>query len=114
MAREELDNNGRAGAKKMLVLMTDGKANYVNGRYSTSGARTYVLNEAQLSADRHYPIVTISLGAGADTSLMEQVAEITSSKDFAIPGGQTVAEYAEELRQVFHDIAEDRPLAIVQ
>ncbi len=112
--RVELDDHGRLGAQKMIVLMTDGKANWVDGDYDTSAAKQYVLDEAQLCADRRYPIVTISLGAGADTQLMEQVAEITAAANFVVPGGQAVAEYSEDLKEVFHDIADDRPLKLVQ
>jgi len=113
-ARVELDQYGRHGAFKMIVLITDGKANWVNGGYSTEGARQYVLSEAQLAAARRYPIVTISLGAGADTSLMQQVAELTESTHFVVPGNQTVEEYSEDLKQVFHDIAGQRPLQLVK
>jgi hypothetical protein len=113
-AREELDQHGRLGAFKMIVLITDGNANWVNGGYNTQGARQYVLDEAQLAADRRYPIVTISLGAGADTWLMQQVAEITESTHFIVPGGQSVEEYSEDLKQVFHDIAGQRPLQLVK
>ncbi len=113
-AREELDENGRSGAFKLIILMTDGNANWVNGGYSTSGADAYVMSEAQECLDRKYPVVTVSLGAGADTSIMEAVAELTNGTHFNVPGGQSVDDYSEDLQEVFHNIASDRPLKIVQ
>jgi len=113
-AREELDANARTGAFKMIVVMTDGNANWVNGGYNTWAARQYVIDEANLAADSHYRIVTISLGAHADTSLMEQVAEIGNGTHFVIPGGQSVQDYTEDLIEIFHNIAKDRPLKLVK
>lgn len=113
-ARQHLESAGRPGAFKMIVLLTDGQANWVNGGNNESGARQYVLSEANLAADAGFPVVTVSLGAGADTSLMNQVAEITGGTHFNVPGGQTVAEYRSDLMEVFREIADDRPLKIVR
>ncbi len=113
-AREELEENGRDGAFKLIILMTDGNANWVDGDYDTSGADAYVMSEAQKCLDNKYPVVTVSLGAGADTSIMEAVAELTNGTHFNVPGGQSVDDYSEDLQEVFHDIASDRPLKIVQ
>ena len=73
-AREELDDNSRAGAFKMIVLMTDGQANYPN----SSTADDDLMDEAELCADNGYPVVTISLGSGADDDLMQDVADETN------------------------------------
>lgn len=114
-ARVHLDQYGRAGAFKMIVLMTDGKANWVDGGYDTSGAEQYVLGEADACGESHYPIVTISLGAGADTDLMAEVAERShEGEHFNVPGNQSVAEYSAELLEVFREIADARPLKLVQ
>ena len=113
-ARDELDARARPGAFKMIVLLTDGVANWNNGGVNQSAARDAVIHEAYLAADRKYVIVTISLGAGADKNLMQQVADITSGSHFNIPGGQTVEEYAEDLTEVFQKIASHRPLRLVQ
>ncbi len=110
-AREELENNARGGAFKMIVLMTDGIANRPS---DTSTARAYALEQAQICADNHFPIVTISLGAGADTGLMDQIANMTGGVHFNVPGGQTVAEYEKDLKDVFRQIADDRPLKLVK
>lgn len=114
VAREELDVRARPGAYKMIVLMTDGVANWHNGGVNSSAARDAVINEAHLAAEKGYVIVTISMGAGADTNLMQQVADITQGSHFNIPGGKTGDEYAEELTEVFQKIAGYRPLRLVQ
>lgn len=114
VAREELDVRSRPGAYKMMVLMTDGVANWHNGGVNSRAARDAVINEAHLAADKGYVIVTISMGAGADTDLMQQVADITNGSHFNIPGGKTGEEYAEELTEVFQKIAGYRPLRLVQ
>ncbi len=109
-ARNELEQNAREGALKMIVLMTDGVPTYPN---SSSYASQLALNAAQECASRHYPVVTISLGTGADTALMQQIAAITGGLSFNIPGGQTVAEYEQELMDTYRRIAEERPLRLV-
>jgi hypothetical protein len=110
-SRLELQQHGRDGAFRMIVLMTDGIANRPT---NTTVAKEYVLSEAQACADAKIPICTISMGAGADVPLMQQVADITGGKHFNIPGGQTGAEYEEQLKEVFEEIAAIRPLKLVQ
>ncbi|MCG8585119.1 MAG: hypothetical protein MI757_10440, partial [Pirellulales bacterium] len=91
---------------------TDGEANAPYS--STSASKQYVKDQAEVAAGMRVPIVTISLGAGADKELMDDVAEMTSGIHFNIPGGQSVAEYEEDLKDVFREIAADRPLKLVQ
>lgn len=110
----ELEDHGRVGAFKMVVLMTDGQANWHNGSYNISAAYDSVIAQANAAAALNYPIVAISLGAGADTGLMETVAEITKSRHFNIPGGQSVAAYRDGLFEVFREIADSRPLKLVK
>lgn len=114
VGREELEARGRKGAVKMMVLLTDGQANWANGGVNNNAAKQYVLNEAYLCADEGIIILTISLGAGADTALMNQVAEITAGRHFNVPGGQSVEEYSEDLTQIFRQVAGHRPLKLVK
>jgi Flp pilus assembly protein TadG len=107
----ELDAHARAGSKRMIVLMTDGIANKPS---NSSYARSYALQQAQYAADRHYPIVTISLGNAADTDLMQQIADTTKGIHFNLPGGESVTDYEAQLLAVFRQIADDRPLALVK
>jgi hypothetical protein len=110
-SRVELQQHARPGAFRMIVLMTDGIANRPT---NTTTARAYVLSEAQACASAKIPVVTISMGAEADVGLMQQVADMTGGKHFNIPGGQTGAEYEEDLKEVFEKIANTRPLKLVQ
>lgn len=114
VARNELQTNNRQGAARLMVLMTDGNANWYPGGYSTYQGRQYVLDQAALCKAAKIPVMTISLGAGADTSLMQDVADITDGVHFVVPGGQPIADVQEDLRAVFKQIADDRPLQIIK
>ncbi|MBX7168371.1 MAG: TadE/TadG family protein [Pirellulales bacterium] len=109
--RQELAAHARLGAYKMIVLMTDGLANRPSNE--TQG-RTYALQQAQAVADMHVPIFAISLGAGADVNLMQQIADMTGGKHFNVPGGQGVLQYEEQLLDTFESIAKSRPLKVVK
>ncbi len=112
--RLELQGSDRSGAAQLMVLLTDGQANWRNGSMNVNAARQYVLEEAYAAAAKKIPIVTISLGAGADKDLMEQVAQITGGVHFNIPGGKSVDEYREDLLEVFRKIAAARPMRLVK
>ena len=110
-ARIELEENGRETAQKLIVLMTDGIA---NRPFNSTEAKRFVREEAQRAASDGFPIVTVSLGSAADKDLMQQVADITLGIHFNIPGGQSVEEYEEDLKDVFRRIAGHRPLKLVK
>jgi Mg-chelatase subunit ChlD len=110
-SRIELQQHARPEDFRMIVLMTDGIANRPT---DTATARAYVLSEAQACKNAKIPVVTISMGAGADVPLMQQVADITGGKHFNVPGGQTAAQYEEDLKDVFEEVAKTRPLKLVQ
>lgn len=110
-ARLELQNHARAGVFKLMVLMTDGEANRPG---SVNQAKAAVITEAQAALQAGIPILTIALGVEADTDLMQQVADITKGAFFEIPGGQSVADYEEQLKEVFRRVASDRKLQLVQ
>ena len=113
VAREQLNDNARPGAFKMIVLMTDGQANVSSDR--SLSARDYALSEAQKAAAEGYPIVTISLGNNADKYLMQKIADDTDGAHFNIPGlGSGVTDYREGLMETFRNIANDRPLLLVK
>ena len=110
--RLDLIANARPGAKKMMVLMTDGVVNMPTGNTSTDKA--LVISEANLAATAGIPIITISVGALADTALMQQVADITNGYAFVVPGGQPIAQVQAQLESAFGQVAGDRPLKLVQ
>lgn len=110
--REELEANGRKGASKVMILMTDGVVNLPTGNTATD--KNHVRQEAQLCANAKIPVVTISVGALADTALMQEVADLTKGAAFVIPGGQPVSSVKAQLEAVFKKVAADRPLKLVQ
>jgi hypothetical protein len=113
-ARVHLDSNSRPNATKMIVLMTDGVANWKGGQYNEAAANQYVLDEAAICAQNGYPIMAISLGAGADTSIMQSAADISGGRHFNVPGGSSQEDYYQQLNDVFLEIARARPLQIVK
>lgn len=116
VARVHLDSNGRPNANKMIVLMTDGLANWRNGSYNLSAAAQYITDETALCADesRKYKVMTISLGSGADTSTMQGVADATGGTHYNVPGGTTHDVMHAQLYAAFEAIAKARPLKIVK
>ncbi len=111
VARQELENRGRPGAFRVIVLLTDGQANLPG---DPSAGRRAALDEAALAVAAGIPIITISLGADADSDLTQQIADITGGRHFNVPGGQSVSEYEEDLNEIFRAIAGQRPLRLVQ
>lgn len=110
--RVDLQNNARIGAARMLVVMTDGVVNRPTGNTTTD--KNLVRSEAQLCANNKIPVVTICVGALADTALMQEVADITGGVAFVVPGGQPIANVQAQLEAVFVQVASDRPLQLVQ
>ena len=116
-ARQELEEHGRNGSSKIIVLMTDGCANWLGGTengYAPQQARQEVVLEAQRCRDLQFPIVSISLGSEADLALMEEVAALSGGIHYNIPGGTSVEDYAGDLIEAFREIAVVRPLKLVQ
>jgi Flp pilus assembly protein TadG len=110
--RLELQNNARVGVSKLMVLMTDGEANLPTGSSTTDKQK--VRDEAYLCAAARIPVVTITVGADADTALMQEVANITGGAAFVVPGGQSVSAVQAQLEAVFAQVAADRPLKLVK
>jgi Mg-chelatase subunit ChlD len=106
----DLVATARRGTLKLLVVVTDGKANMPTYTDPTS----YALAQADVAANANVPVVTISLGADADKTLMAEIADRTRGVHFNVPGGQTVEEYSEDLTDIFRVIALYRPLRLVQ
>ncbi len=113
-ASNELLEHGRDGAFKMIVLLTDGAANYAFGATDPAAACDYTLAEAARAYQLKYKVMTISLGLGADTTLMQQVANMADGIHFSVPGGQTIAETEAGLVEAFREIARKRPVMLVE
>jgi hypothetical protein len=114
-AVEELQTHRRAIAQRLIVLLSDGHANWIDNNHSANeaAARNNALDQARQAAQDKLQILTISLGADADTDLMQQIADLTRGIHFVVPGGQTVSAYRAQLLAVFKQIALRRPLRLV-
>jgi Flp pilus assembly protein TadG len=114
--REHMDAAARPQASKLIVLMTDGLANWYNGSYNLSGAAQQIATETALCAQdsRKYKIMTISLGVEADTSTMQAVADGTGGKHYNVPGGADHQTMHDQLYSAFEEIAKARPLKLVK
>jgi hypothetical protein len=110
LAREELVANARPRTFRLMVVMTDGVANEPG---TDAQARAAVITEANSAATNKIKIFTISLGASADTALMQQVADISGGLHFNIPGGQSASAMRTQLENAFREIARSRTLKLV-
>lgn len=110
VGRGELVQHARPRASRLMVLMTDGEANEPG---DAATAKAAVLAEANAAKSEKIKILTISLGAGADMSLMQQVADITGGEHFNVPGGSSIAAVQTQLEQVFRKIANSRTLKLI-
>ena len=109
-ARLELEIPNQAKALQ-IILMTDGLPN----RTSTSATPSqFPIDEAYLAKASHIKIMTIRVGARADTGLVQQIADITGGEHFNVPLGASVAAYAQDSKRIFGDIASDRQLKLNQ
>lgn len=112
--RDELQAHGRGASLKMLVLLSDGNANWLNGMNNPAAARRATLTQARLAADDAFPIVTISLGSDSDVSLMQEVADITSGVHYHVKTDDSLEDTQAQLIEVFSAIAGHRALRLVE
>jgi len=114
--RMVMDSYARQNANKLIVLMTDGLANWHNGQYDLAGAAQMIEEEANLCAadSRKYKVTTVSVGVEADTETMADVAKVTGGKFYVVPGGSTHEAMHAQLKTAFEEIAKARPIKLVQ
>lgn len=106
--RTELTNNARPGAKKLMVVMTDGMANRPQ---NPTVAIRYVRDEAAACTTADVPIVAISFSAASHRQIMSEIANTTQGVHYHIAG--SVRQQERELKRVFREIAAKRPLLLV-
>lgn len=107
--------NSRPGAAKVMILLTDGLANYVRedpSYYNTGTARDDTRTAAQDARDMGIRIYTVSVGSGADTSLMDEVAAIGDGEWFHAEG--EIAEYESQLKEIFQNLGGKRPVVLIE
>jgi von Willebrand factor type A domain-containing protein len=110
IARDELNAHARPRSFKMMVLLTDGVPNLPSNETVGKAA---VIAEAQAAKNDKIKIMAICLGAGADTVLMQQVADTTGGVFFNVPAAASILKVRTQLENVFHEIAKSRPLKLI-
>jgi len=133
-AKELLQSDGRAGARPTILVMTDGNANRSpsgwslpgnwdwdevtdfddDGRadYSTSSRdKQYAFWQAVEAANLGYTVHTMTVGAGADRTLMQAIAKACNGIWIDAPGGATIADMQSQLLTAFGKIAANVPPA---
>jgi len=113
-AVEELTGDrARPAAVKVIVLLTDGKANVTE--WGATGDYTngpiYALAAAQEAADLGIRIYCVSVGADADTSTMEQIAAAGHGTHFHAVG--SIEEYSAQLQAIFETLGGKRPVMLI-
>lgn len=114
LGRQTIESDARPYSYRMMVLMTDGLANWTNGSYNQSAAATEISNETALCSAAKIKVMTISLGVDADTSTMQAVADGTEGQHFNVPGGSDYVIMHQQLYDAFEAIARARPLKLVK
>ncbi len=113
----------RSAAQKMIVLLTDGKANiapdgsYPHGSWADqqeilAQARQYVLDQAAIAAQQGIRVFAVSVGAYADTSLMQEVATMTGGEHLEATSND-MAVYAAELQEIFLRLGGERGAELI-
>lgn len=105
----------RPVAKKVIVLMSDGKPNInENGSYvgHNQAVNNYCLAKAEEAGEKGMTIYTVSVGADVDVELMEQIAAIGLGQHFHAQG--TPEEYTDQLEAIFRTLGGKRPVALIE
>jgi Mg-chelatase subunit ChlD len=112
---EELTSErARPTARKVIFLLTDGQANVTeDGRVGDYyGGKQYALEMAQEAVDQGIMIFAVSVGNGADTDVMEQIAGIGGGVHFHASG--SIEQYADQLEQIFAQLGGARPVELIK
>ncbi len=108
----------RYTAIKVIVLLTDGNANadgtgtIYNEYEPNNPAKLYAVTKAQEAAAEGIRIYTVSVGARADTALMEQIATIGRGSHFFASG--SIQDYTAQLQNIFEKLGGKRPVMLIQ
>ncbi len=99
---ELVSARGRGSAARVQVLLSDGEANRPFNDFANSYAkdRQYAVNKSKQACKNSTAIYAISLGDGADRGLMQEIANITSGKEYYAPT-------SEQLQEIFDEIASE-------
>ena len=112
---EELTGpNARTTSHKVLFVLTDGIANEgPNGENSTTLGKQYARDQVAIAVSEGIRVYTISVGAGADTAFMEELAELGNGEHYHA-SGTAIEEYSQGLREIFETLGGTRPVVLVK
>ncbi len=113
-AREELSSErARPTARKVMFLLTDGMANVTaDGRTGDYyNGPIYARQQAQLAVNEGIRIFCVSVGSGADTGLMQEIAEMGSGIHFHAEG--SIDAYSQQLEAIFRQLGGIRPVELI-
>ena len=110
---ELTSDRARHSAVKVMVLLTDGKANVTGdgsvGDY-TNGP-IYAIEKAEEAAAMGIRIYAVSVGSDADTDTMAQIAEIGNGTHFHAAG--SIENYTAQLTAIFETLGGKRPVMLI-
>jgi secreted protein with Ig-like and vWFA domain len=108
VAIQEILDSGLAGRPGVVVLLTDGQPNMIEGQYVGYGqeADDYVMEKAEEILDEGFMTFTIAFGNNADRALMRDIADLNDGKYYYAPGES-------QLNLVFQEIAETKFIRLV-
>ena len=99
----QFDSNGNGQANKVMILLTDGKANRPNGPgYGEDSVDVqYALDKATEAASKNYKIFTVGLGSDGDinASMLQQIADMTGANYHHAPNGNDLSDIYDEISQ---------------
>ena len=118
IAIDELETGRARGyAKKIIMLMTDGRANVDQwgnaGSQYEAAAKSYALDQARRAAALGVRIYTISVGVAADRALMQEIASITHAEEF-FASSNDPDEYSAQLMEIFGELGGKRPVVLIE
>lgn len=91
---ELISSRGKSGAARVQILLSDGNPNRPTG----VNPNQYAIDKAKEACRNNTVIYTISLGADANRTLMQIIANITSGEEYYAPT-------SEQLQAIFDEIA---------
>jgi len=114
---DELESaRARAAAAKVIVLMTDGKPNvnqydeYVGN--NDEEAVDWCYDRATYAAENNMRVYTVAVGADADRTITQTIAEIAYGEEFYAAGSPD--EYTGELEAIFETLGGKRPVQLIK
>lgn len=113
----------RTSSHKMIVLLTDGRANitadgsWPHGSWADQQAvlqlaRDYVIDQANVAASLGIRVFAVSVGAYADTTLMQEVADITGGEHLPATSND-ITTYSAQLQEIFLRLGGQRAVELI-